>query len=110
MGTVGTALAALHRRYNGPIDECIREAVLTGQPRPSEWSLSLASRDIDRLALATVVARAGQRTGTAVAHGRHERTATALASPDMLLWYRGLGVRTTAARDRIRGHKTAPPA
>ena len=61
MDSVRATLAALHRRYDGPIDACLRDAVLTGQPRPAAWSLSLASLDIDRLALATVVARARRR-------------------------------------------------
>lgn len=96
-------LAEMHRRYDGPIGEGMRQAVLNGQHQSAGRILSLASRDLDRLALSTVLARARRRVDAAerTADARLDRYASEAALAAALLWYRGLGVRTIEARNAV---------
>lgn len=93
-------LAELHWRFDGPIEEGMRQAALTGRAGSADCILSSASRDLDRLALSTVVARARRRA----AARRFDADRLDCSEPGTtlkaaLLWYRGLGVRTIEARE-----------
>lgn len=95
-------LADLHRRYDGPIDDRLRDAALNGRYQPAGCILSRASRDLDRLALSTVVARARLCAGLhARPCDRDGFDPAARALTDALHWYRGLGVRTLEARNAV---------
>jgi hypothetical protein len=96
------SLAELHRRFDGPIDEGIRQAALSGQHRPASWALSIASRDLDRLALSTVSARARQRAAAVKRTAdRLDGASAEMALKDALSWYRTLGVQTLDARNAL---------
>jgi hypothetical protein len=100
------ALAALHRRYDGPIEARLRETALLGEPSP-DIPLVQASRDLDRLAFSTVASLARLRANAgreAVSRLCAERTVLTLTVA--LRWYRMVGVQTI---DRHR-HANAPLA
>lgn len=97
------SLPQLHWRFDGPIDDEMRHAALAGLPRSTAWRLVAASRDLDRLALSTVRALAGQRAARKPRDtdcGHSDCNETALS--DALKWYRALGVRTIRAVDGDR--------
>jgi hypothetical protein len=105
MAALTATLAELHRRYDGPIEDRIRQAVLNGQSQSAGRILSSASRDLDRLALSTVLARARRRASAPDRPGvRLAGDASESALAAALLWYRGLGVRTIDARNAVGRH------
>jgi hypothetical protein len=96
------SLAELHRRFDGPIEEGMRQAALAGQRRTATWALSTASRDLDRLALSTVSARARQRWAASKRIAdRLDDGSAETALKDALSWYRALGVQTNDARKAL---------
>lgn len=91
-------LAELHRCFDGPIDERLRRAALSGR-RPVGWDmLADAGRDLDRLALASVRGLARLRASTG------ERSPAAARLLLALRFYRSQGVRTI---DRLRAARAA---
>lgn len=93
-------LAALYLSFDGPIDERLIQAALTGRPTQPWDTLISASRDLDRLALTTVQALARLRTLS------RQRTAAATRLAMGLAFYRQLGVKTIARAAAVRAALT----
>ena len=94
------ALADLHRRYDGPIPDHLRNGALAGTAVAIPTPRQRASRDIDRLALASVQALSGWRAAAATVDTLIRRQPDPMLAPLVraLQSYRDAGVTLHVSR------------